>query len=112
MSGGTPAPERVEQGRTTIAARALRRVSETLVASAGHVPAGSVSVHLEDDRGALRADVVLPLDREHGARTLAERGEDVREAVIGGMDRLAGRRLSRVDVRFTAPKEKERRTVR
>lgn len=99
-------------GRTTISARALRRLAVGIAGDAGHVSARDVSLDLADARGALRAVISVPMALRPGeSDTLPERADAVRRAVTDGMRELAGRELSAVDVRFAGVRRTERRRV-
>jgi len=101
------------RGRTTITARALRRLAVGIAGEAGHVPAREVSLHLSDAHGALRAQVQVPVALRRGEHaTIAERAEAVRRAVADGMRELAGRELAAVDIRFDGVRDEEPRRVR
>ncbi|MBO9625885.1 MAG: hypothetical protein J7484_05885 [Microbacterium sp.] len=102
----------VVAGRTTISARALRRLAVGIVGDAGHVPAGDVSVELADAQGALRASVSVPLAlRPDDHTTIPQRAEAVRVSLTERMQELAGRELTAVDVRFAGIRREAQRRV-
>ncbi|QYM76813.1 hypothetical protein [Leucobacter luti] len=88
-------------GLTVLTGRALHHLALGIVRDAARVPARAVTVSLSDNGGALRATVVVPVTlngSEH--TTLRDHGTALREALIQGMDQLAGRVVDTVDVRF------------
>lgn len=95
--------EPAHAGRTVLTGRALHHLAIALVQDTARVPAKNVSVTLSDERGMLRAAVVLPAVFRPGpaqGESLVERGAALRNAVINGMRTLAGRQVATVDVRF------------
>ncbi|WP_424936890.1 MULTISPECIES: hypothetical protein [Bacteria] len=107
-----PEPTSALHGRTVVTSAALHRLAARLVADTAGVRPAQVSVRLSDDRGALRATVSLPVVLTARASTpLSRQGEGIRDALIGGMDRLAGRRVAVVDVRYAGVQRERRRVI-
>lgn len=101
------------RGRTTITARALRRLAVGLVASASGAHPREVALHWDDARGGLHATVTLPLRMGDAVeRTLEEQGADVRASLVTGMADQAGRRVDSVDLRFSGVRREDTRRVR
>jgi len=98
------------RGRTVVSSTALHRLAARLVADTAGVRPAQVTVRLSDDRGALRATVSVPVSLA-AAAPLSQQGERLRDALIRGMDRLAGRRVAAVDVRYAGVQRERRRVI-
>lgn len=107
MNAGSAVP-----GRTVITARALRRLTQCVVAEAAGVPVGHASVDLKDENGTLVAHATVPVSVGRSWGPLAERGGAVRERVVSDLRHLAGRTVSTVDVTFSGVHRVPRRRVR
>jgi len=100
---------RAQRGRNTFSARALQRVTVGVAKDAAQLSSRDVTVSLADDSGSLRVAVALPA--VIAASTITEQGECVRAGVIQGLEDLAGRRVSAVDIRFSGVKQAAQRRV-
>ena len=98
------------RGRTVVSSTALHRLAARLVADTAGVRQAHVTVRLSDDRGALRATVSVPVVLAAPV-PLSQQGEQLRDAVIQGLDRLAGRRVAAVDVRYAGVQSERRRVI-
>ncbi|VXB78229.1 conserved hypothetical protein [Microbacterium sp. 8M] len=108
-----PAEPVAQRGRTILTGQALRHLAVALVAEASGAPAREISVRWTDDRGGLHAAVSVPLMLGDAAeRTLADRGADLRSALMAGMAERAGRRVGGVDLRYTGVRRIQSRRVR
>lgn len=86
-------------GRTLVTAKALRHLAALLAGQAAEVPPRRVEAVLSDEDAALRIELTLPV-RAALPGSLVERAQLVRWQVAEGMERLASRSVSAVDVRF------------
>ncbi|MDR6868014.1 hypothetical protein J2Y69_002622 [Microbacterium resistens] len=102
---------REQRGQTVIAVQALRRVAVGLVSRTADVRSADVSVRLDDAGGVLRASVSLPVSVGRDGASASAQGDAVRRALIVGFDRLAGRRLGTVDVRYSGVRPPKTRRV-
>lgn len=98
-------------GRTTVSARALQRLTAGVAKDAARVGSGDVTVSLSDDAGALRVAVSVPVVVSSPASTIPEQSSRVRTGIIAGLEDLAGRRVSAVDIRFTGIQQPAERRV-
>ncbi|RLP82304.1 hypothetical protein D9V34_10975 [Mycetocola lacteus] len=99
-------------GRTTVTGRALQHLAVGLVRDAARVTAQDVSVSFSDEAGALKATVTVPVALgQRPGDTLITRAEALREAVIRGLESLAGRTVSVVDIRYSGVREVRERRV-
>ena len=109
-------------GRTTISARAVRRVVSAVTADALGVSASEVSVALSDERGVLRVEARTPIHvdplgatgSESAGRqtsTLLDRVVEAQNSIRTRCLQLTGSTIGRVDVRITAVDLRERRRV-
>ncbi|RLP72762.1 hypothetical protein D9V32_15050 [Mycetocola tolaasinivorans] len=104
--------ERSLTGRTTVTGRALQHLAIGVVRDAARVSAQDITVTLSDDAGNLRAAVTVPVALgSHPGETLIIRGEALRDAVIRGLETLAGRTVSTVDIRYSGIREVRERRV-
>jgi len=111
-SGPSPTDEGVRRGRTTVTVRALQHLAAALATDASQVPARDIAVRLSDDAADLRVSVVTPILITTPSRSVDEQSGRLRAGIISGLDDLAGRRVSAVDVRFTGVKHfAERRAI-
>lgn len=99
-------------GRTTVSARALQHLATGLARDAARVARRDVAVVLADEQGRLRASVTVPVRLAAGnPRTLVDSGNELRRGVIEGMQELAGRAVSTVDVRYSGVRRISERRV-
>jgi len=105
-------------GRTTIAARAVRRVVSAVTADALDVAASDVSVELDDHGGELHVTARAPIHvtplGESGRRssgTLLERLSTAQTTIRTRCLELTGSSIGRVDLRITGADLRERRRV-
>lgn len=111
-AGAAPTDEVVRRGRTTVTVRALQHLAAALATDASQVPARDIAVRLSDDAADLRVSVVTPILITTPSRSVDEQSGRLRAGIISGLDDLAGRRVSAVDVRFTGVKHSaERRAI-
>lgn len=99
------------RGRTTLSARALQRLTEGVAKDAARVGARDVAVSLSDDAGALRVAVSVPVVVPSPAATILDQSARLRTGIIAGLEDLAGRRVSAVDIRFTGVQQSAERRV-
>lgn len=100
-------------GTTTFTARALQHLAVGLARDAARVPTRDVTAQLSDERGALRITVTVPVALGAGAgANLVDSGANLRNALVEGMRRLAGREVSTVDVRYSGVRRHTEKRVR
>jgi hypothetical protein len=115
--GQTATTPRTPRGRTTITARAVRRVVAAVTADALEVPATDVAVTLTDDAGALAVEARTPIRvpalaaRDEAGGTLLERLTDAQTQVRDRVLDLTGSTVGRVDLRITGARIQGRRRV-
>jgi len=111
VSAPVPAESRLP-GRTKIAARAVRRVVSAVTADALEVPAGDVSVDLQDHGGQLSVTAAAPIRidplgtaggslRSARGGTLVERLGTARDEIGDRVTSITGSHVTRVDLRIT-----------
>lgn len=108
---GAVSPRDTHRGRTTISARALQRLTAGVAKDAARVGARDVAVSLSDDSGALRVAVSVPVVISTPVSTIPEQSARARAGIITGLEDLAGRRVSAVDIRFTGIQRTAERRV-
>jgi hypothetical protein len=95
-------------GRVDVTSRALDRVITAIAASELEVKATDVSVTLTDEQGRLGVAVAAPIrvaplaDLEASGFRLLDRGQRARSSIRAEVERIAGREVGTVSVRFSA----------
>lgn len=116
VATGTP-------GATDVHVRAIERTVVAIVHEALGVDAKGIKVRLDDDRGGLAVSITTPLPvpsldgdpgtSRRGGPTVLERLHAARRTVVERMRDVAGREVTRVDIRIsTATLAEQKRSIR